>query len=423
MLPIVFLFSLTICVTGNTQGIPQKLLYKGKSVLIETSPTLNFANCDAVITNFWGYKGSYQDLDTVLFDYVKNGGNLLLFVKDMQSLMYLSENVPVLVYGSIKSPNSLSIKGSGIFSGLNLKITPPLLYFASDTGKNINYLAISDSGYMFGQIVLYSTALGRGSLIVTSVSPVELGKEVVYRALGYFFPDIVIITTQSTSMYKKMIERAAGEDSVFIRLCSDDFEGDINARLVYAEEDVNVIAGDSTKIIYGGEFVCRKFVNCDTTKAYSVFMGRGGFYQLKKTLYWKLSNGNSNEMVFTNLVGDTIGFISFDDYTGVFPFPLSSVGDDYQLPFLEVLLMAQEDDVARSTKIVYFRGPKSGSLNSVILMEIFTIDGRLIKYVKGNGVVKYDFDALPDGMYIIKLKLNNGKDSLLLFNKLQGESQ
>lgn len=395
--------------------------YKEKPVYFKESSASELGSCDVVVADVENINNE-EYLDEWLLEYLKNGGNLLLVFRNSGSFSRILNNIPSVVAGALKVSDTLTIKGHGIFANINHKLVSPSLYFTPDTEKIKNYMCVSDSGWLSGQIVLYATQLGPGSLVVTSISLDELGKEVFSRIMGYFFPDIVVLAKSLDSLYLRLVEDGT-KDGLFIKLYDESFEGDVNAKMLVTEKSTDVIAGDSTKIIYTGDFVCEKLVKCDTTLPYDIVISQNVFFKLARLKGVKLSNGESREIVFTNIYGDTVGFISERDNIGIFPFELSSFEYNYRLLFLKALLTKERVNVSKNVRLAYFTGPASGLIKNVKAMEVYTVDGRLIVHFEGGEILHYNLDALPDGMYIIKLRLINGKDSVLLYNRFQGENK
>lgn len=422
MLSILLLLSYVVCGTGKIENFFHNLNLNKKGVSFEHVTVPYFSGCDVVVADFKSQKNA-QVFDTSLLQYVKKGGNLLLFLESENGPSYLIENVPMVVSDIIGIQDTLTLIGHGIFAGINIRAKPPRLYFTPDTGKVVDYIAVSDSGYMSDQIVCYAMPLGRGTVVVSSLSPEEVGENIFERVVGYFFPDIVLISSKRDSEYINIVENGVVKDSIFIRLCSEDFEGAINAKMVYTETGTGVVVGDSTRVIYSGEFVCERISECDPTMPYNFIIGPYGFYELSKQVSLKISNGGEREVVFITPAGDTVGFVALYDNIGVFPFKLRDLKKEYMLTFLRKLLSIGKKNLEKNAKTVYFRGPASGIIKDINSMRVFTVDGRLVRYFKGDGMVNYNLDALPDGMYIIKLTLKSGRDSILLFNKFQGERQ
>ncbi len=423
MLWVFLIASYAVCGIGeDLSEIYGDFYYKEKPVnFIKVSSASELGSCDVVVADVENINNE-EYVDEWLLAYLKNGGNLLLVFRNSIRFSRILKNIPFVVAGTLKVSDTFTIEGHGIFANINHKIVAPSLYFIPDTEKIRNYMCVSDSGWLSGQIVLYATQLGHGSLVVTSVSLNELGKEVFSRIMGYFFPDIVIFARSFDSLYLRLVEDGTKE-GLFIKLYDESFEGDVNAKMVVTEKSTNLIAGDSTKIIYTGGFVCEKLVKCDTTLPYNIVISQNMFFKLTRLRKLKLSNGESKEIIFTNLYGDTVGFISKRDDIGVFPFELSSFEYNYILFFLKALLTKERANMSKNVRLAYFTGPASGLMKNVVSMEIYSVDGRLVMHFKGDEVLCYNLDALPDGMYIIKLRLIKGKDSVLLYNKFQGESQ
>ncbi len=393
-------------------------------VNIEDYTNFNLEYCDFIVASSPpGYIDGFSD--SLLVEYVKNGGRLYLEAGDFTKYPVLQSYVQYVVSKSY-AKNILHAKGKGIFSGLDLVLdSVPPVFFTIDTMRVLNYLEVEDVPLMGKSVILYTFSLGKGSIMVSNFpfmkeSSCDILRE---RIEGYFFPDISIITNSLKYSWRKLIEGAYEKAHMFVRVYDSDFQGVPPGKLVVTDVSQDIIGPDTAMILYMGPYVCNEFYKCDTLVPYGTFYLREHSFMLRNFSSLAAKNAGKNEVVFVNEAGKTVGFILRDEKVGFLPFHLEDLTDDDVIDFLLTLSNFDVSVADVKKKLEGFKGPLNGVFHDAGELIVFTVDGRIVYRAQGTTGVVYDFTPLPDGLYIIKLKLNTGRDSLMFLNKLQGEGQ
>ncbi len=423
-----FLFIITFlrgCILSEgdsvyTNGFSDRIQW----VYIEDYKNFDFSYCDFIIvSNPPAY--SFSGIDSLLLQYTREGGNLYFESLDFTGYATLERYVQYIVTDAY-TKDTLRASGSGIFEGVSFRLMhPPLMFFTVDTSKEWDFVKVEDNQLIEGAIVLYATSIGKGSVIFSSYLFMQdsVQDELRKRLEGYFFPDISVISDSVDSTFRYMAGELYRKEGLFLRFYWSDFEGVPAGRVAVVNVYQNIIGPDTMTIFYMGPFVCEMLSFCDTVPPYVNFYLQGKGFELLHYETLAVGDGNREEIVFVAPSGKTIGFLSGTERVGFLPFSLSSISPDDRVRFLACLADFKYGSSSIKERLEYFKGALAGTFRDVQDVMVFTIDGRVVYHLEGSNSIAYNFNSLPDGLYIIKLKLNSGKDSLMLLNKLQGDKQ
>ena len=154
-----------------------------------------------------------------------------------------------------------------------------------------------------------------------------------------------------------------------------------------------------------------------------MFYIMGKAFKLKSFHRISIKDNEKDKALFMTPQGQSVGFLSKRERVGFLPFNLTDIDTLDIVGFIIALKNFKYISTETKQKLEYFKGALEGYLTNVNKLSVFSVDGRVIYKTLGNGKVFYDFKSLPYGLYIIKLTLNNGNDSLMLLNKLQGDKE
>ncbi len=420
MLFFFFIAFLRGCIIADSNGVfTNGFSHRINWVYIKDLGHFNLNYCDLVIVS-----DSKKD-SNILLNYVKRGGNLYIESREFGNYAKFTENMAYVV-STTYTPDTVYAEGRGVFNGLNVKISYTLRnIFDIDTQKVWDFIRIKGAPLIDGSIVLYATSLARGSIIVSSLPFMQdsLYSNLRRRIEGYFFPDVSIITDSITQELISIESSLWMRDSMLLRYYTGDFQGIPSGGLIIVNTPQQVVASDSTTVFYMGPFVCNMSPFCDTNSLYSMFYIMGKVFKLNSLYSISIKDSGDDKISFTTPQGLSVGFLLKRERVGFLPFSLTDIDTSDIVGFIIALKNFKYTSAEAKQKLEYFKGALEGYLKNVNKISVFTIDGRIIYKSFGNGKVFYDFKSLPYGHYVIKLTLSNGKDSLMLFDKLQGDKE
>lgn len=414
---------LRACILSSTNDIFTNGFSKNLQwVNIEDYSNFDLSYCDFLVVSM-DTNTSIDGIDTFLLSYVREGGNLYLESQNFVDFDYLEKYVQYVVSKTYVD-DTFSISGGGIFNGLDISINvSPVVFFTIDTLKKWNFIKINNVPLIGEPIIGYATSLGKGSIIFSSYLFMRDSsmKEIRKRIENYFFPDLSLITDSLDTLYRHLSESLYIESGLFLRVYRSEFEGMPAGKLAIVDVNQNIVGPDTLTIFYMGKFVCKMLSSCHSVSPFLNFYFRGEGFDLSNIQELAVGGEERGEIVFVSPTGEVLGFLSPTYKIGFLPFSLREISPKDRIRFLVEIINIERDAVSIKKQLEYFKGALSGILEGVQDLMVFTIDGRVVQHLSGDNSVVYDFNPLPYGLYIIKLRFKDGRDSLILLNRVQGD--
>ncbi len=398
--------------------------------------------------------------DSILHDYVVNGGNLYIESPDFNTNMFYSKTFSLTgtIYGvegfQKYTPDSawgcgvmLGIQGT--YAGLDslIKPTSSILYIDSTAGSVSLFTDKKDGqGHLLAAFNHVKHGANGGKIVyfnmIFGLLDSNVQNDVMRRIQGLFYPDLLVISDSKDTAFCGNLHNA------FAQLISDtaingfDFASAVPDSIacyyktilwnvdttdsfpIWMQEDLKQYQSMGKRfILMSGEIrnmlpglSCADVNNALPVNASSL-EGKGREYfwlNVNSTCASIQPDANANAFLYYVINGEqkANACVCQGDSlhrTITCGFSLSDVYADDRARLISYLIGYQNSGQNKSIdssveKIKVFPFPLSGTLVKYSNMEVYTIDGRnVLSFKSGGGYLHYSLTSLPAGRYIVKL--------------------